>query len=45
MISSIQIFSSNEFTIRTIEDNGDIWFVAKDVAEALEYSETTVKNK
>lgn len=36
--SAIQIFSNEEFQVRTIEDNGEIWFVAKDVAEALEYS-------
>ena len=38
MNSSIQIFSKDEFSIRTIEENGEIWFVAKDVVEALEYS-------
>ena len=36
--NAIQIFSNEEFQVRTIEDNGEIWFVAKDVAEALEYS-------
>ena len=35
--SAIQVFSNEEFRVRTIEDNGEIWFVAKDVAEALEY--------
>ena len=38
MNSSIQVFSKDEFSIRTIEENGEIWFVAKDVVEALEYS-------
>lgn len=36
--SAIQVFSNEEFRVRTIEDNGEIWFVAKDIAEALEYS-------
>lgn len=35
--NAIQIFSNEEFQVRTIEDNGEIWFVAKDIAEALEY--------
>ena len=39
MISNIQVFSNDEFTIRTINENGGIWFVAKDVMTALEYSE------
>ena len=38
MISNIQVFSNDEFTIRTINEDGEIWFVAKDVAEALDYS-------
>ena len=44
MTSALQIFNKNEFTIRTINEDGEIWFVAKDVAQALEYSETTIKN-
>ena len=35
--STLKIFKNNEFQVRTIEDNGEIWFVAKDVAEALGY--------
>ena len=39
MYSNIKIFSNNDFFVRTtIDDNGIIWFVAKDIAEALEYS-------
>ena len=38
MNSSIQIFNNNEFSVRTTrDDDGTIWFVAKDVALALEY--------
>ena len=45
MNSSIQIFNNNEFSVRTTrDDNGTIWFVAKDIALALEYSEATVNN-
>lgn len=39
MDHNLQIFSHDGFTVRTITDNdGVIWFVAKDIAEALEYS-------
>ena len=39
MDHNLQIFSHDGFTVRTITDNdGIIWFVAKDIAEALEYS-------
>lgn len=35
----LQVFSGKDFSVRTIKDNdGILWFVAKDVAEALEYS-------
>lgn len=38
-MSNIQIFSNPEFgEIRTIEQNGEPWFVGKDVAAALGYS-------
>ena len=40
MNSSIQIFNNNEFSVRTTKDtDGTIWFVAKDIAQALDYSE------
>ena len=42
--SEIQVFSKGEFQVRSIEDNGEIWFVAKDIAQALEYSEKTVQS-
>ena len=43
MTNSLKIFSNDNFSLRTIQDeNGKFWFVAKDVAEALEYSETSL---
>lgn len=39
MEKSIQLFNSNNFFVRLFNDNGEIWFVAKDIAQALEYSE------
>ncbi len=37
--NSIQVFNNPDFSVRTFTDeDGTIWFVAKDVAEALEYS-------
>ena len=39
MENSLQIFSKDNFSVRTIRDeDGKIWFVARDVAEALEYN-------
>ena len=40
----INIFKKDGFQLRTINENGEIWFVAKDVAQALEYSEATINN-
>lgn len=38
-MNELTIFTSPEFgTIRTMEINGDVWFVGKDVAETLGYS-------
>lgn len=38
-MSDIQIFSNPEFgEIRTLENDGDLWFVGKDVAVSLGYS-------
>ena len=38
-MSSIQLYSNERFSVRTTTDaNGTVWFVAKDIAEALEYS-------
>ena len=44
MNSTLQIFNKDNFTVRTINKNGTIWFVAKDVAQALDYSEATISN-
>lgn len=42
MESSIQVFSNENFTVRTKQDaDGTVWFVAKDIAQALEYSEAS----
>ncbi len=38
MDNSIQVFNFENNTIRTIEIDNTIWFVAKDVASALGYS-------
>lgn len=38
MGSAIQIFRNGEYRVRILESNGEIWFVAKDIAESLEYS-------
>ena len=38
-MNELQVFNNNDFTVRTVqEDNGEIWFVAKDIAQALGYS-------
>ena len=40
-MSKLQIFSSEEFgKVRVVERNGEPWFIGKDVAEALGYSNT-----
>ena len=43
-MNDIQVYRNNDFCVRTITDaNGETWFVAKDVAEALEYPESSLK--
>ena len=40
--NKLAVFQEDNFTARTItDDNGEIWFVAKDVADALGYSEAS----
>ena len=40
-MSNLQVFNNPEFgKIRTVEENGEAWFVGKDVAEVLGYSDT-----
>lgn len=41
----IQVFSNNNFTVRTINEEGVIWFVARDVAQALDYSKSTIDDE
>ena len=41
--NALQVFSNSEFHVRTINNNGETWFVAKDIAEALEYSNASIK--
>ena len=37
--NTLQVFSKDEFQVRTLnESDGSIWFVAKDVAQALDYA-------
>ncbi|MBR0074640.1 MAG: phage antirepressor KilAC domain-containing protein [Synergistaceae bacterium] len=38
MTNSLQVFNFENTQTRTIEENGEIWFVAKDVAQTLGYS-------
>lgn len=41
-MNQVQVFSNNQLgEIRTLERDGEIWFVGKDVAEALGYSRAT----
>ena len=37
-MNELQVFKNDDFSVRTIEDNGEIFFVAKDIAQALGYS-------
>ena len=41
MSNSLQVFQFETSTIRTVEIDGVVWFVAKDIALALGYSNTT----
>lgn len=41
-MNNLQIFKNNEFgEIRTTDNKGDVWFVAKDIAEVLGYKNST----
>lgn len=38
-MNTVEVFTNGEFRVRTTRDaDGTVWFVARDVAEALEYS-------
>ena len=40
-MNEIKIFENEEFgQVRVIEQNGELWFCGKDVAEALGYADT-----
>ena len=42
---SIQLYSNEDFSVRTTQDaDGTVWFVVKDVAQALEYTEESIKS-
>ena len=41
-MNAVEVFTNGEFRVRTTQDtDGVVWFVARDVAEALEYSEAS----
>ena len=42
MDNSLQVFSYNNNEVRTVEKNGEIWFVAKDVCDVLGLTNPTV---
>lgn len=39
-MKKVQVFKNEEFEVRTVEINGEPWFIGKDVAETLGYSNT-----
>lgn len=42
MSNAIQIYSNQDFSVRTTQDtDGKVWFVGKDILNALEYSEAS----
>ena len=43
-MNDIQVYRNNDFCVRTTVDaDGTVWFVGKDIAEALEYPEASLK--
>lgn len=41
-MNELQIFKNEKFgEIRTVEENGKVWFVGKDIADALGYDQTS----
>ncbi len=40
--NSLQVFNNGQFSVRSVYENGEIWFVARDIATALEYKESSV---
>lgn len=43
-MNEIQMFQNKKFSVRALKENDEIWVVAKDVAQALDYSEATISN-
>ena len=41
MNNALQVFDYNGSAVRTVEKDGEIWFVAKDVCDVLEYKNVT----
>ena len=39
--SAIQVFNYNSRQVRTIDRDGEVWFVAKDIADILEFDDAT----
>ena len=45
VMNAVEVFNNGEFRVRTSTDaDGTVWFVARDIAEALEYSDATIGN-
>ena len=42
MENALQVFNYNDKQVRTVEQDGEIWFVAKDVCDVLELSNPTM---
>ena len=36
----VEMFEKEEFKMRVINKNGEVWFVAKDISETLDYKDT-----
>ncbi len=42
-MNAVEVFNNGEFSVRTTTNtDGTVWFVARDIAEALEYSESSI---
>lgn len=45
-MEALQVFKNNQFgQVRVIERNGEPWFVAKDIADILEFSDTSAMTR
>ena len=43
-MEKVQVFKNEEFEVRTVEMNGEPWFVGKDVTNILGYHHTQVNH-